>query len=164
MQVMSMQSECDGNRRLRHRMARVIRRSFLRLGELEAHARKLRERMPEGDGDSPFGRSLDLALQELGRMRLNLSAWASAIGLPGAIRESAHARADTRPKSAAWNPAKLAALFSAECESCGRRLCSLLQAARECNDTAIERMAGGLLYTLEKLLWILRPHAETPLP
>jgi hypothetical protein len=154
-------NDASEQRKLRRRVVSILRATFRQLAELERRMRDLRDWTAVVAGESPFARSLDVALQELELMRRALPARTPAFGrrevfarFPVATAVGARASEAVRRLSA------LGARLRADCGACGRRLCDLVRTARAIKDAASERIACALLYILEKLLWLLRPHVK----
>ena len=141
-------------RRLRRRMSAILRGTFRRLPDLERRICDLRGWVAEVASAAPLCRALDGALHELDSMRRTLADVPAAAGLPAAEPAGAAAAEPLRPASV------LAARLQADCEAGGRRLCVLLAMARQIGDLTSERIACVLLCVLERLLWLLRFHAE----
>lgn len=139
-------------RRLRRRMGAILRATFRRLPDLERHICDLRGWMAEVASAAPLCRALDGALHELDSMRRALAEGPAAGAGP--------ATAGAAEAETVREPCVLAARLRTDCATCGRRLCVLLALARQTGDLASERIACVLLSVLEKLLWLLRFHAE----
>jgi hypothetical protein len=165
-----MRNESDknddgGRRRMRRKFAGILRGTFRRMASLERRMRDLRERMTAVSDESPFCKSLDVALHELDSMRRALADRTPVFGgTEGFARFPATDPIATRAAVAAGTPSAMAARLRAECEACGKRLCVLLQAARAIKDAASERIACVLLHILEKLHWLLLPIADVVVP
>jgi hypothetical protein len=148
-------------RKLQRRVVSILRAAFRELAELERRMRDLREWTAAVAGESPFARSLDVALHELESTRRMLADRSSAGGRSEAFARFPVASAmGARASDVVRRLSALAARLRADCGACGRRLCALVRTARAISDAASERIACALLYILEKLVWLLRPHVK----
>lgn len=139
----------------RRRILGLLRETFRHLAQLEQRTLALRERVAHPSMESHLRESLDAALRDLDATRQRLAERACSLGFPESAVQAP--RAGQKTQSSPKKPEILAARLVPSCEACAKMLCSLVQAAREINDTACERVACFLVQTLEKLLCLLQP-------
>jgi hypothetical protein len=147
-----------GQRRVHRRMEGFLRGTATRLADFERGLRELRERTQASEDRLHLGVSLDVALHELGYARRAVASLADEFGEPAAGVQAP--TPSSAPAGAPRAPSVLAARLMADCEACGKKACAMLRMARAIKNAATERMACVLLRTFEKLLWLLRIHAE----
>lgn len=133
--------------------------SIAGLSALAAQARRLRERVAHTRAYGSLCAHIDSLMEDLQAAVRSLSQRAAAIGTAvpaNDITSSQGGLSSFADCSAA--PADLAAAFVTDCQACGTRLCELMQTAQAAQDTNSANVAYSLLRTLEKQLWLLRPH------
>ncbi len=156
-----------GHRNLRRHLARLLQALVSRVTVLTVRADQLRARVASAPAYAHLRACIGALLHELQTDARQLAAPASALGARIDLRRTrASTLARTRQKHEArvGLPMRLAGALLAECRACGARLCTLLQTAQAAHDDASMRTAYGLIRSLEKQLWILRPHVESAHP
>lgn len=155
-------------RSYRRQLARLIEITFSRLSALTVQAQRLHERVAHSAGYTSLRQCVDALLHELQQAARVFTRRASALGahLPPT---AAATKADAAARKSATDellrlPADLAARLIEDCQACGKNLCELLRTAHAAHDATSEQVAYSLLRTLEKQLWLLRPHSETAHP
>ncbi len=154
-----------GQRECRRELTRLLQHSLSRVLALEAQARHLRVRVADAPLYANLRQCIDTLLHDLRIAARELTARAAALGAKLDSRPSRLARARRKMDELLRLPAQLVDALLAECQACGTRLCALMRTAHQAHDAVCERAAYFLLRTLEKQLWLLRPHvADTAHP
>lgn len=152
----------------RRELARLLQHSFNRVAVLKAQAERVRVRVAHAPLYSNLNRCIAALLDELHAASRQLAARASALRVrvsSRAARSHRVAGAKRKFKELLRAPADLVNALLANCQACGARLCALMHSAQEAHDASCQQVAYTLMRTLEKQLWLLKPHvADTAHP
>lgn len=152
----------------RRELARLLQHSLNRVVALKAQAERVRARVAHSPLYTTLSQCIGSLLQELQSSTRQLVACASGLGVRLSTRPARTgrlARAKRKLNELLHVPAQLVNALLANCQACGARLCALMNSAKAAHDANSQRIAYHLLRTLEKQLWILRPHvADTAHP
>jgi len=148
-------------RDFRQKLARLLQTSIVGLSALAADARRLRERASRTRSYGSLCTHIDSLVTELHTAVRTLAARAAALGSPiPSVETDRTGAAAGQKRRGEWltTPADLASVLAADCQTCGTRVCQLMQAAQAAHDQHSAQIAYALLRNLEKQLWLLRPH------